>query len=470
MFLKSALVSSEKLVVKYLGSLSLCVIPVKKEVEIYGVVPYERLNAKSNIFISYVQMYVVPLFYLTCFGLVSFGSFGVYKQSGCDSICRLGNSLFIHLGLFLYLSTHFLTLWRRKQFFIEFQKSLDDIDVHLRKCDEVGVKKEKKNEPKYLYYATWFVVIVCFSVAMVYDIKELLYYYNEYFFIVFVVSNFPYSSSSIVLGQFIYFVAEISKRFRMLNELFERINRESERKHAPLMIFDIESEVKKDLPANQELRHRHIVDHVSITEDSDEFNDDVNDFNDAETIPVDVPTSETNLPELFKLHDKILSLSVLTNAQYGPQCVPYMAVCFVITIFGIFLQTKVFFVVGGKSRLLDYVVFLYLLWSLTTMLVAYLVLRLCCNANGYSKQSAMIVHEIMQKKPAFMLGNDVYYNKMKSFTLQFLHWEGYFQFNGIGLFTLDYTFIFSTVSAATSYLIVLLQFDMSSILKQEGLL
>ena len=143
------------------------------------------------------------------------------------------------------------------------------------------------------------------------------------------------------------------------------------------------------------------------------------------------------------MHDKILSLSVLTNAEYGPQCVPYMAVCFVITIFGIFLQTKVFFAVGGKNRLLDYVVFLYLLWSLTTMLVAYLVLRLCCNANGYSKQSAMIVHEIMQKKPAFMLGNDVYYNKMKSFTLQFLHWEGYFQFNGIGLFTLDYTFIFS---------------------------
>lgn len=207
-------------------------------------------------------------------------------------------------------------------------------------------------------------------------------------------------------------------------------------------------------------------------------------------------TSESNLPELFKLHDKILSLSVLTNAQYGPQCVPYMAVCFVIAIFGIFLETKVFFVVGGKSRLLDYVIFLFLVWSIITIFVAYMVLRLCCNANNYSKQSAMIVHEIMQKKPAFMLGNDIYYNKMKSFTLQFLHWEGYFQFNGIGLFTLDYTFIFSvswsfllltdriknlnsyffgsflfqTVSAATSYLIVLLQFDMTAILKSEGLL
>lgn len=154
-------------------------------------------------------------------------------------------------------------------------------------------------------------------------------------------------------------------------------------------------------------------------------------------------TSESNLPDLFKLHDKILSLSVLTNGEFGPQCVPYMAACFVISIFAIFLETKVDFIVGGKSRLLDYCTHLYVTWSFTTMTVAYIVLRLCCNANNHSKQSAMIVHEIMQKKPAFMLSNDLFYNKMKSFTLQFLHWEGYFQFNGIGLFALDYTFIFS---------------------------
>nr|AAZ86785.1 IP03633p [Drosophila melanogaster] len=147
-----------------------------------------------------------------------------------------------------------------------------------------------------------------------------------------------------------------------------------------------------------------------------------------------------------------------------------MAACFVVSIFGIFLETKVNFIVGGKSRLLDYMTYLYVIWSFTTMMVAYIVLRLCCNANNHSKQSAMIVHEIMQKKPAFMLSNDLFYNKMKSFTLQFLHWEGFFQFNGVGLFALDYTFIFSTVSAATSYLIVLLQFDMTAILRNEGLM
>ncbi|XP_061401369.1 gustatory and pheromone receptor 33a-like [Musca vetustissima] len=437
---------------------------------LYGIMPFDRLNPRSNIF-DYIQMYIIPIFYLICYGLTNFGSFGISQNPSCDSVCRLGNALLMHLGCFLYISMHALNLWRRKKFFIVFEHTLHDIDENLRRCEVVSgcesETKPKKKKPKYLFYGTWIVVILAFTASFCYDVRELVYYYHEYFFITLMVSNFPYSAASVMLGQFIYFVSEISQRFEKLNELFEKISTVSDRKHIPLMIFDIETDAKKELPPNQQIRHRHFA---ATREESDELNDDLDQFYDTETIPDEGPSSESNLPDLFKLHDKILSLSVITNAEYGPQSVPYMAVCFVITIFGIFLLTKVFFVVGGKSRLLDYVIILFIVWSLTTMVVAYLVLRLCCNANGFSKQSAMIVHEIMQKKPAFMLGNDLYYNKMKSFTLQFLHWEGYFQFNGIGLFTLDYTFIFSTVSAATSYLIVLLQFDMSSILKSEGLL
>lgn len=103
--------------------------------------------------------------------------------------------------------------------------------------------------------------------------------------------------------------------------------------------------------------------------------------------------------------------------------------------------------------------------------------------------SALIVHKILQNKPVFMLNDEIFYNKMKSFTLQILHRKNTFNFNGLGLFQLDYTFIFSVinifeisrrpfklhlnefylflqaVSAATSYLIVLLQFDLSADLK-----
>jgi len=251
-------------------------------------------------------------------------------------------------------------------------------------------------------------------------------------------------------------VSVISNRFEQINTLFEKINQEARRRHAPLTVFDIESEGKKlerKTGANVATAtkstfgiEQKLADEMkrqkpqqSEHEDEDEMNtsdeeeDDIFDYNDGNsnentewelnsiyvsffhtyiylyrTYPFR-STSEANLPDLFKLHDKILSLSVLTNGEFGPQCVPYMAACFVVSIFGIFLETKVNFIVSGKSQVLDYMTYLYVIWSFTTMIVAYIVLRLCCNANNHSKQSAMIVHEIMQKKPAFMLSNDLFY-------------------------------------------------------------
>lgn len=89
-----------------------------------------------------------------------------------------------------------------------------------------------------------------------------------------------------MLGQFIYFVSEISLRFQKLNMLFDRISQESDRKYAPLMIFDIETDAKKDYPDNQNLRQRHFAEPLAApNEESDEFNDDVDYFYDTEMIP-----------------------------------------------------------------------------------------------------------------------------------------------------------------------------------------
>lgn len=85
----------------------------------------------------------------------------------------------------------------------------------------------------------------------------------------------------------------------------------------------------------------------------------------------------------------------------------------------------------------------YLIWGLLTIILTYIILRVCTNARENAYKSAIIVHRILQRKPIFMLNDDTYFNKMKSFTLQTLHRKNIFTFNGFGLFTLDYTFIFS---------------------------
>lgn len=59
------------------------------------------------------------------------------------------------------------------------------------------------------------------------------------------VSSFPFLAGSIIQGEFIYHVSVISNRFEQINALFEKINQEARRRHAPLTVFDIESEGKK---------------------------------------------------------------------------------------------------------------------------------------------------------------------------------------------------------------------------------
>ena len=43
------------------------------------------------------------------------------------------------------------------------------------------------------------------------------------------------------------------------------------------------------------------------------------------------------------------------------------------------------------------------------------------NTREESCESALIIHKILQNKPAFMLNDEIFYNKMKSFTLQILN-------------------------------------------------
>ncbi|XP_055384474.1 gustatory and pheromone receptor 33a-like [Condylostylus longicornis] len=174
---------------------------------------------------------------------------------------------------------------------------------------------------------------------------------------------------------------------------------------------------------------------------------------------------EIYLALLFKLHNHLNELGIYSNREFSTQVVTYMTSTFIISIIGIFLITKVIFTIKGQFAVIDNLAITFVAWMIFFMLVAYLVLRLCCQAHNESRNTAILVHEIMQKKPSFMLKDDNNYTKMKNFTLQYLHWERYFQFSGTGLFSLDYTFIFSAVSAATSYLIVLLQFDMSAVLE-----
>lgn len=177
------------------------------------------------------------------------------------------------------------------------------------------------------------------------------------------------------------------------------------------------------------------------------------------------PDLHTKLHDIFRAHDKLCDMAEAVNDLYSSQTVVCITCIFILLLFGFFFETKVLFYAWGGATRLVFISTSYLLWGIISTLNVYLMLYLCTNTRDEANKSALIIHKVLQMKPAFMLNDEVYYNKMKSFTLQILHRKNILHFNGLGLFRLDYTFIFSAVSAATSYLIVLLQFDMSNELK-----
>lgn len=155
------------------------------------------------------------------------------------------------------------------------------------------------------------------------------------------------------------------------------------------------------------------------------------------------PDLHLKLHDFYRVHDKLCDLIEQVNDCFSLQMVVCITAIFILLIFGLFFETKVVFWAWGGAIKLVLISTSYMLWGILSTAFVYLVLYMCTHARDSANKSALIIHKILQMKPAFILNDEVYYNKMKSFTLQILHRKNILHFNGLGLFRLDYTFIFS---------------------------
>lgn len=143
------------------------------------------------------------------------------------------------------------------------------------------------------------------------------------------------------------------------------------------------------------------------------------------------------------MHDHLLDISESVNNSFSTNTIIYVTVSFIYVMFGVFFETKELFYDFPSDLNLSMMATSYILWAFQYIAIIFILLRACEAARGSAYEAAMIIHKIVQKKPKFLLENDCYYNKMKSFTIHVLHRKKTFNFSGEGLFILDYTFIFS---------------------------
>lgn len=151
------------------------------------------------------------------------------------------------------------------------------------------------------------------------------------------------------------------------------------------------------------------------------------------------PNLHEKLHIIFRAHDQLFDLLAIINDGFSLQMVVATTFIFGLLIFGLFFEIKV---VAWAPQLV-LMSSSYLLWSVISTIMVYLLLFICTTTLECAHESGRIVHKILQQKPAFMMTNDIYYSKMKAFNQQLLHRRSMLHFTALGLFRLDYSFIFS---------------------------
>lgn len=123
------------------------------------------------------MMCIVPIFYVACYLLINLSHIiGLCLLDSCNSVCKLSSHLFMHLGAFLYLTITLLSLYRRKEFFQQFDARLNDIDAVIQKCQRVAeMDKVKVTAVKHsvAYHFTWLFLFCVFTFALYYDVRSL---------------------------------------------------------------------------------------------------------------------------------------------------------------------------------------------------------------------------------------------------------------------------------------------------------
>lgn len=152
--------------------------------------------------------------------------------------------------------------------------------------------------------------------------------------------------------------------------------------------------------------------------------------------------TEQSIRILFEMHEVLMNVSEEANQFYSTNTIPYVTVSFCYALFGIVFETKALSHSPNNTTIIVMATS-YILWAIQYIAIIIILLHTCELTRESAFDTSTIVHKILQKKPTFLLHSDIYFNRMKSFSLHLLHHKQTFNFSGQGLFVFDYTFVFS---------------------------
>ncbi|XP_044735601.1 putative gustatory receptor 28a [Chrysoperla carnea] len=152
---------------------------------------------------------------------------------------------------------------------------------------------------------------------------------------------------------------------------------------------------------------------------------------------------------ISQIHDKLCDVSKNFNGVYSVQLLISMAARFIIVTAELIKMYKIF------NNLSDTII-VSLILSLIRFLLhtsnIFMIASACSLTENEAKQTAIILHKIWDQSQNLK-------SQVKFFSLQAQH--QYVKYSACGFFNLDYTIIYEMLGAVTTYLIIVIQFDLS---------
>lgn len=153
--------------------------------------------------------------------------------------------------------------------------------------------------------------------------------------------------------------------------------------------------------------------------------------------------NQRNFKDIFLLYDKLIDLTEKINGFFAATIAIYITITYITLLYGVFFMAKVLFSNWKKSKQTILLSLNFILWSLNGCFILFMLLFLCERMRNKIFKSSNHIYKITQSGAQFINENEHYYHQMKAFTIQLLHRKKVFTFTAVGLFNLDFTFIFS---------------------------
>ncbi|KAE8573309.1 Gustatory receptor 147b, partial [Halyomorpha halys] len=151
--------------------------------------------------------------------------------------------------------------------------------------------------------------------------------------------------------------------------------------------------------------------------------------------------------KLVKCHELLGSCCTLLWECYGLQMTIFVVYSFAYCVFVIYLVVDSY---SRSSNLMTYH-YVYLFWTILLCLFIWFIVYSCAETKNMAKK--------FDKKLSQQIMNDVT-NKLINNKRIMQHFKVKFKdFSGMGFFNFDYPLLFSMVSSATTYIVILVQFS-----------